>query len=378
MKPAQTINLPSAYSLALPPRLGRLTVERSEAPAAGPLPASDEPTEIFQAFHGPLGDVANQAGLEPVNVFHRATQLMAEIASAVSWWRTDETDLRAMLQAADLEFVYTRPRTALAQMAVAWVVAELIDASRLRTEQLASLERLLRDHDPSAISKMPIRRPIWVPSLDVPEGYRPIGRDWIRAVDPSGILPRTTTEGFLILAETTGLTRLDMGRPTEERKSLVVRGGVKDQQWTQPTDVNSFISEYFNLPLAKLDHSSPLIIRNEAYWRCFSFDNWLALNPVYGFACGWLPSSLGLMRWMGLDDEIMVESIRWQDGAVRGNRLTRDEVGEGWQVVASPAAVDQLKVFAPHLERMLVVERSFKEPTSDLYSERVIRREALD
>lgn len=376
-RPAHPINLPSAYSLVLPPRLGRLTVDRGEAPSTGPLPDSDEPSDLLRAFHVHLEAVAEQAGFDAVNVFHRAHQLMTEIRSSGGWWQLDEMQLRAALHAADLQFGFTRPRASLAQMAVAYIVAELVDAGRLGPRQLDTLERLLRDHDPLAIAWIPSRRSVWVPPLDVPEGYARIGRDWVTAGDPLATLPRNTTEGSVILAEITNLTRLDIGRPAEERRSWVARAGVTAKQLAPPTVVNMLMSEYFNQPSGKLDPTSPLIIRNEAYWHCFRFDNWIALNPVYGFACGWTPSPAGLMRWTGPDDEIRVETIRWQDGVIRGNRVTRDEVGDGWQVIASSTAVDQLKSLAPYLERVLAVERSLTDSDGSTYSDRAARRQSF-
>jgi hypothetical protein len=377
IQPAHRIGLPSAYSLVLPPRLGRLTVDRREASATGPLPDSDEPAELVRAFQPQLEAVAEQAGLEPVNVFHRAHQLMAEIPPAGSWWRMDETSLRSVLEAADLRLGFTRPRAAQAQMAVAYVVAELVDAGLLGTQQLATLERLLRDHDPLAMAFKPISRPAWIPSLDLPEAYGPVERDWVNGTDTLGALPRNTAEGSWILAEITKLTRLDTGRPTEERRSWVTHGGVADQSWMQPTVANMLISEYFDQPYAWPQYSSRLIIRNEAHWHGFSFDNWLALNPFYGFACGWTPCQVGLMRWLGPSGEIMVETIRWQDGVVRGNRITRDEVGQGWQVIASSAALEQLIATVQHVKRELVVERSLSQSPGDKCSHRTIRSEPI-
>lgn len=377
-RPARTINLPSAYSLVLPPRLGRLTVDRGDAPSTGPLPDSDEPADLLRAFQVHLEAVAEQADLDSVNVFHRAHQLMAEISSSGGWWGMDETHLRSVLHAADLQFGFTRPRAALAQVAVAYVVAELVDAGRLGPRQLSALERRLRDHDPLAIAWTPVPRPLWVPSIDVHEGYTPIGREWVNAPDTLGALPVNTTEGSLILAEVTNLTRLDTGRPSEERRSWASHAGVTAQPWVQPTVVNLLISEYFSQPSALPDDAAPLIIKNDAYWHCFTFDNWIALNPVYGFVCGWEPSPAGLMRWLGPHNEIMVETIRWQDGVVRGNRITRDEVGEGWQVIASRAALDQLKAMVQNLQRRLVVERSLTESAGKEYSYRTVRSEPID
>jgi hypothetical protein len=78
---------------------------------------------------------------------------------------------------------------------------------------------------------------------------------------------------------------------------------------------------------------------------------WLAFNPELARALGWEPSDCGLFAWQS-NGSRMAESIWWADGIVEQTLESYDEceVGEGWVVVVSAAALSDLSTYYGRLK----------------------------
>ena len=109
-----------------------------------------------------------------------------------------------------------------------------------------------------------------------------------------------------------------------------------------------FVSEYGELGYNF--QTSELVIFHSAYWIDTPGANWLALNPVVGARLGWSIADDGMFKWLDDEGGVMVESIWWTDGhtKVLAEGLPDDEVGEGWLVLTSKRAMEQIQeVFGP-------------------------------
>ena len=103
-----------------------------------------------------------------------------------------------------------------------------------------------------------------------------------------------------------------------------------------------------------------LVIFHSEYWIDTPGANWLALNPVVGARLGWSIADDGLFRWLDDEGRVTAESIWWTDGhnKVFADGLPDDEVGEGWMVLASKRAMEQIQeVFGPLSRKSAAVRR---------------------
>ena len=85
----------------------------------------------------------------------------------------------------------------------------------------------------------------------------------------------------------------------------------------------------------------------------------MALNPAIAEELGW---SLGdsPFSWCDSNDQRMVWTMWWTDGLIGLSPPHLDEeVGEGWVVLASPGAWNELKNRFDGLARMSTVTRRF-------------------
>lgn len=123
-----------------------------------------------------------------------------------------------------------------------------------------------------------------------------------------------------------------------------------------------------------MDHETPLkelFIQNASYGYESQGQNWLALNPNIAYQLGWELDDSGLFRWINEEGKVMVESIWWADGVIDQFRPTLDEVGEGWMVLASKEAINDIRSQYGLPKRLLNV-KCFKK--GSLYNEEILKR----
>ena len=72
--------------------------------------------------------------------------------------------------------------------------------------------------------------------------------------------------------------------------------------------------------------------------------NWLGLNPQVGFDMGWQPIKDDLLSWKNKNNQVVVESILWQDGNFDSySRYDHVEVGYGWRALITEDAFQELR-----------------------------------
>jgi AAA domain len=373
------IPLSAIYQLSFPQHNPRELIDPEAISYEEPLPDSDDPLEIIHPFDLQIGLVAEKARLPKVNLYHRTVQIMQQLAPISSWSEDGERRLRAVLDSAELGFTFHRPRPFLARRAMCHIIAELIDAHVLEPNDLFHLDSVLRFYDPYMFLTEPTQRPASVPPMAGKRRFGGMNEEWleqiVEAVDSACC---KTADGLTILAEETTLKWLEREVPTEVRRSVVGRFTVphsKDPNLFFSETANHLVTEY---PFLCADPATPpLIFRHTAYVYDSPGQNWLALNPTIGSHLGWSLADDGLFRWINNAGQTMVESIWWIDGLDRqSSPHFHDEVGEGWLVVASPAAWDAIQSQLGPLRRLVYVERSFsskgKRLQRDMHSEQVI------
>ncbi len=285
------------------------------------MPNSLDPAEMVRPFDMLLEGVAHESGLPLANLCQRTYQLMCRLAPPDEWTEQAEVRLRAELEAADLKLGYRRPRPVLARRAVFNVVAELVDAGKLRPETLRRLDPILRFYDPVLVGTGPGPRPDGLRSMEIPEEEADCSA-WVQSIDESydEVVDRIG-EHWCVVGEATFLKRLTWHLPVEERRTGLWTVGDPLHGAEETGDEYTFanmtwrlVSEY---PDLRVDSSPlPLVLRHRAYTYDSAGVNWLALNPAVGLDLGWRLQEDGLFRWVDDSGRVMAESLWWADGLV--------------------------------------------------------------
>jgi hypothetical protein len=84
---------------------------------------------------------------------------------------------------------------------------------------------------------------------------------------------------------------------------------------------------------------------------------WIAFNAAVAHNLGWVPSPTEPFRWEDSQGALMVRSIYWKDGWIWLVPPRFESLGEGWIVLASQSALDQVNHEFPEAQTQLWVER---------------------
>nr|QNO43656.1 hypothetical protein MOOKMAHM_00025 [Methanosarcinales archaeon ANME-2c ERB4]QNO45114.1 hypothetical protein AGMAKMMB_00001 [Methanosarcinales archaeon ANME-2c ERB4]QNO50360.1 hypothetical protein BOLHPIDD_00001 [Methanosarcinales archaeon ANME-2c ERB4] len=374
--------LPTIYQLSLPPHSITNLADRKSISAGAPLPDSDDPIDLLYPSDFQIGFVAEEARLPKVNMFHRAVQIMRQLAPQETWSAQGEKQLRATLNPAGLRLPFRRPRSVLARRAMFHVIAELIDANVLGISSLHRLDSVLRFYDPVMMLAEPKQRPSDISPISGLHQYESCSEEWLEQVDRTGeLVSFKTPDEKIILAEKTTLKRLDWEKPTEIHRSVVCSSATAHPNSDYGSDsffqtvTNRLVMEYLNIEVDVIQ--TPLILHHIAYGYDSHGADWLALNPAVCYLIGWKLANDGLFRWVDNEERVMVESVWWVDGLFEQSPPhLNEEVGGGWLVVASPEAWDVIRSQFNSLKRIVKVERSFyrdgQELKRNIHSEEVV------
>lgn len=354
--------LPAVYGMAFAER-GEVHHLR-EPDSTGFLPPTTDAAEIVSVFRPELDLVASLARVQPEALYQRVSQLAG--AAGTPDATQAERNLRQLLDELDLKLVFRRPRSIAVRSAISRAVAELVDAGRIAAPDLADLDWLLCDGDPSMLRLDPAERPSWILPIPERDGSDYVRDGWTSAVDTGTSVLRTGigADGSVVIAEETHLKWLDWATPTEVRWGVMVPGLLPKSLLQHAGDPlaeacghwsHTSRADYLRHPV---ETKAPVILQHG-----YKFDTpvrrWLAFNPALARHLGWLPDPEGLFRWVDRAGMLMVESVWWEDGFEEHQPPHfRDEVGWGWLVVASPTGWKALREFYKVLFAYLVVDRS--------------------
>lgn len=356
--PVSAQELPAIYSIALKGKgtsyASPLGINAHEA-----LPDTRNPSELVSPYSAEVAFISELSGLASVNIAYRTVEIMSELAPAESWSNAGENTLREMLQGAGLGLTYRRPSFELVRLAMGRVIGELINAGRLEERSIEPLKSELQPGDPALLHLEPERRPQSIFPLGPKREHWGLVEDWVQRIEDSlQQMSGMEIPGLTVLAESSTLKNLDWGTPIEVRRSVVLHGtqlqNVSGAPGFFPT-VRSFnMHDYASISL----EGQPLVVRNQPNPHRVPGAEWLALQPEVGYRLGWKLSPEGLFRWEDKAGKTMAYSIWWVDGLLeRQPPKFYDDVGEGWLVVVSEEALDQLKSAFGPLSRTIWIRR---------------------
>ena len=91
------------------------------------------------------------------------------------------------------------------------------------------------------------------------------------------------------------------------------------------------------------DDQHIIIIRDGYFGNNRMKQRWIAINPTLAYSLGWHPDADGYFAWTDENGKKKVESVYWQNGNVNYHGRDSIEMGEGWYVLASEDALEQLR-----------------------------------
>lgn len=357
--------LPPMYRIALPDAQIPSPYSLPQVSAYRPAPDLPDPLQVVSPFELQLDALSERTEIPLTNLCRRAVQIMHELRPGEEWSASAELHLRDVLSGTGLELPFRRPRCQTAWLAVFHVVAELVDAGVLDARTVFAPGSPFRFYDPDMVLSQPQVRPSVVGPVAGRDRFGGHNDEWIQLVrDALACAARELSSGQIVLAEETALVQAEFEAPTEVRRSVPsalgspVDGGAEDA-----SEAPALVRSMWRREYPDLGHSIPpelIILRHDPLWYDSPGANWLALNPAVAASLGWTPAEDGLFRWLNEDGDIMVETVWWADGLrARRREVLSDELGEGWLVAASPAALEAILGLFPHASRVVTARRSY-------------------
>jgi len=357
--------LPPIYDMSIVLKKGRFIIP-FDTHLSTPLLAAGDPFKMLSPLDHQLKFISFETGIPLNNLVFRTLQLMRELEPASEWNIDAEMKINSQLRSMELRMPYNKPRCVVATRAIFHLIAELIDAGRIDSGSLNRLDPILRFYDPTAYLIQPEKRPPFVGPINRLSKYSIDEEQWLSSVSTL----RENSYGFkhgemIVLAEYTTLAILEQKKPYELRLMTVVSSCEPEVQLKKdPADFfNRCNNEYMNSyeEILPEDNDSCIIINNFLLGADSHCCNWLTVNPMLTKELGWHLSSEGLFRWLDAKENLMVESLYWIDGLIdHAPPLLGNEVGDGWLVLASSTACQQMSDHLGHINRRLYSARFFE------------------
>lgn len=353
-------SLPATYDLELP-----------ERPARRDEPAVVlDPAKRLRPLDFDVRSIAKSAGVNEGAALVRASRLAEEFTPERAWLRGDAAispeQLNSFLDKADLKVSFRKPHIASAERAVAHVAGELYDGNRLPPSKAAFFSHWLTGDDPDLVLHLPQQRPNWVESMtgigDAPDLYgTPEG--WLEsAAESLDHLPSIIPSGRAVLAEHVRFAYLGDNERVEEVRSSGYHIGPEDEyldlddSWVPFEKVEALRTAHY---ITFEGRKGPILHAPSRRAETPGM-GWIAIAPATALELGWTHDPSGLFRWRDADGEFAVETVWWTDGFVeRYDTRTRDIVGEGWAVLASPSAAREFRDRNRRLTRWGAAKRQF-------------------
>jgi hypothetical protein len=391
--------LPAVFSLVHPPAP---PPRQHSVPERGAmLERAEDAVDLVSMFRSELDLIARWGGVQSEALYRyvadRATASLPPGRQDYTF--DDEPEIREELHRLGLEVTYRRPRPRRVERAMAEATAMLVDRGRLKEKYFPALDRLFRNADPYFLIVRPTQRPAVVAPIPERAESNHVGRDWTARVTvddaitgrsmpgllaaladgPGGAISersrseahktagvdRSADDGWIVVAEETWLRWLDwkyatemrVGARLEPRVAALIDPDENTEEAFADDDIDGDIPAGLALDAHVADFSyltadeyltharAPfsIVVRNHTYHFQTPGRSWLAFNPALAEHLGWRLASDGLFRWLDTDENVVAESIWWQDGFTQ-HRPPHfdDEVGHGWLVCVSARGYRQL------------------------------------
>lgn len=353
------VDVPSIYSL----HLGDFQRPKFDKEINENFPEIDtkNPEDLVKPYGMYINILSKKCGIDRDNLIHRFHSIMKEISASDAWSVDYEKELVAHLSEINLEYPYRRPRAVEAQKGIMYLATELIDSGILNN---SLIENIFIPHDSAVPFFREIPKPLFVPSLQR-EGFRSLGQEWLDDIDNDNRLDEKIIlykENKNIIGEYSLIKSLEWGIPTEIYMSqLAIRDEMSEDYYIYGSVFHRLTKDYYSINQVG---THIIVIRDQRFFNQFNNkSNWLAFNPALAKHFGWSPNEDKLFGWNDENGELMIESIYWRNGNPDIRPYKESDAGEGWFVVASDKALEQIKSLTEQLYIHKSLQRTKSEDT---------------
>lgn len=344
---SENIDLPIVYSLHLL-ESPKLEINKEIDPYY-PNVDINNPKDLIGPFEFLIKLLSKESGIAESNLTYRAYSIMKEIGNKEEWMDEYEKRLRFHLDEINLgDYSFPRPRVIVARRAIMHVANELIDSGAINDKKLLDI---FTSHDYAVSHFNEIEKPEFIQTIKERD-FGGVGNDWLVKIDESKRLSESLlnyNKNFKIIAEYNLVRNLDWGSPAEEYMYQVAVNDKLDNK------ENYIFSSVFHQLSSNYHHirgagHTIIIIRERSFNRLDTKkSNWIAINPALARHLSWIPEPTKLFAWKNSKGELMAESIYWSNGNIHMNSRKDTEVGEGWFVVVSESAFQEINLIEQNL-----------------------------
>ena len=273
------------------------------------------------------------------------------INSSIEDYSKNDENRKRLLNNIGLRYYYTFTATSDFYNALNKMINELINSNII---EINLIEDIIPPFDYSPLTWNNNIKPPFISLFD-PHQYN-FNNSWVREVETSDRLlcPLKTYKNFNVIAESSSIYRMS-SRASEIFKSQIIpaRSDSPKAFW-----ITSQISTPY-CHYRKSSYSIHQIIQQKRlhYAQHDVKSQYLALNPEIANSLGWVSSSDGIAAWDDTQGNRMMESIYWRYGNTHSFSNSSSS-GEGWMVLASNEALEQLQQLISPLIQLKEIKRS--------------------
>lgn len=347
------ITLPSIYNLHLPEPI-TLDIKKEDDPYFLEINL-DNPRDLIKSFESQIEYLSELSGISEYNLICRIHSIMKKIGQENEWTVEYEKNLRSHLKDIYINYTYIRPRVITARKAVNYVVNELIDSGVIDNDE--TLQNLFAFYDYGVQLFDEIAKPEFIPVIKK-KGFESVSDDWLERINESKRLielPVKYKGNFEVIAEYNQIQNLDWGTPIEEYMYQIATDNIIIEDYFIFESVLNLSADYYSL---ETDESIVIIMRDHFFPQFKLKSKWIAINPSLAIQLGWEPEPSKLFAWKNSNGELMAESIYWSNGNMEWRPRKDGDVGEGWFVVVSKDALEQIRLMLGNLYIQKKITRS--------------------
>lgn len=337
---AQRIKLPEIYNLHLGE--SRRLYHKKELDPYFPELDLNNPEDIIRPFEYYIKVLSKQSKIDISILIYRVHSIMKDIGEPEEWTAKYEKELRRCLGDVNLKYPYPSARVITARNAIMHLVTELLDSGSINTERDIRQLFIVYDYAVPFYSEIP--KPDFIQKLKE-DGFSSIGDEWLDKIEDHVRLYEeliTYKDKLKIIGEYSIVKSLDWGAPTEIYMSQVAISEIieENDNFIFGSAFHQLTEDYYDLEEIE---PSIIVVRSHRFEQFNSKATWLAINPELAKHFGWEPEPKKLFGWKDRDGNLMAESIYWLNGNVDMQPRKDSETGEGWFVVVSEIAWEQIK-----------------------------------
>lgn len=340
--------------------------------------AWDDPQSVTRVCGHIVSYIAYCTNFKKINIATRVMQVLkeqwqeAEWGNMKQWYDTQEKRMANHYSNIGLKYPYRRLRVNPVWNSMMTVASELLDSGAVprpynddvfMTKDFAVM--LLKEQPKPPFIQRIAREDAW--SVNV--GWEFHARNSDRLVEH---LERIGDR--FVIGEVTQITKPG-DNPAIENFSMAI-----SFDETKYSNGELFGDDMFQsrkskyLELKKTDEYI-IIVRDGYFGNNRIKQRWIAINPLLATMLGWLPDENGNFAWKDEEGHRMLESIYWQSGNVNYHGRDTYEMGEGWYMLASPKALEQIRELGTLYVHQLVErhrETDYVTPSSREYKVQIV------